>query len=110
MSTAVCPDAAECLAMRIGGEDQPDRIFERCWRQFADDAGIGYKLVHRTLVDMRQSVPVKAQAMATVFEHAHGASAVVAQIVRLTETRGQKISSALAALLVISLLRRISVR
>lgn len=97
MSTVVSPGLAERLAMRIGGEDRPDWIIERRWRQFADDVGIGFKLVYRTLVDMANMVATEAKVLAAVFDAEYGASEVVSQVVDVIEERGIKITRTLAA-------------
>ena len=97
MSTAVYPELAERLAMRLGGEDRPGWIVERRWRQFAEETGIGFKLVRRTLVEMKHSMAAEAESLALLLAHELGESATVAQIVRLIQARGQKITNVLAA-------------
>lgn len=97
MSTAVYRELTERLAMRIGAEDRPDWIIERRWQQFADDAGIGFKLVRQTLMQMKAQVANEAEALATAFQTEHGASDVVDQIVGIIDARKAKITLALAA-------------
>jgi serine/threonine-protein kinase HipA len=97
MSTAVYPGLAERLAMRIGGEDRPDWIIERCWRRFADDVGIGFKLVRQTLVQMKEMVSEEANDLATEFHAEQGDCDVIDRIVGVIEQRKTKITNALAA-------------
>ncbi len=97
LSTAVYPGLAERLAMRIGSEDRPRWMIERRWQQFAEDVGIGFKLVRRTLVQMKEQVSHEAQALAKRFHAEQGESDVVDRIVGVIEKRKIKITNALAA-------------
>ena len=95
MSTAVYPDLDARLAMRIGGEDRPDWVIERRWRQFAEDVNVGFKLVRQTLVQMKDAVAGVAIKLAKELHAEHGASAIVDRIVSLIEERKAKITNAL---------------
>lgn len=98
MSTAVYPHLAERLAMGIGGEDRPDWIIERRWQQFAEDVGIGFKLVRQTLESMKEQVSAEAQELAQGFlTEQEAARPVTEQILVLIDERKNKITRALAA-------------
>jgi serine/threonine-protein kinase HipA len=97
MSTAVYPDLAERIAMRIGGEDRPDWIIKRRWQQFAEDVGIGFKLVRQTLEFMKEQVSAEAQELAQGFlAERQAARPITEQILSLIEERKNKITHALA--------------
>ncbi len=96
MSTAVYPGLTERLAMRIGGEDRPDWIIERRWRQFADEGDIGYKLVRQSLVQMTKQVIDEAQELAQQCSEIPGERKVIKQIVGVIESRSNKITRLLA--------------
>ena len=98
MCTAIYPDLSQRLAMRIGGEDRPEWIVERRWRQFADDIGIGYRLVRQTLVKMKDQIGPTARQQAEMLIAQHpDAAPVVQRMLALIEAREQKITRALAA-------------
>jgi serine/threonine-protein kinase HipA len=97
MSTAVYPGLAERLAMRIGGEDRPDWVIERRWQRFADEVGIGFKLVRQTLMHMKEQVSEEAQNLAIQFHAEYGDCDVVDRIVGIIEKRKTKLTNALAA-------------
>ena len=97
MSTAVYAELAQRHAMRIGGEDRPDWIIERRWQAFAEEVGIGYKLVRQTLLEMKERVSEEAAALAAGFEKEHGKVEVIGNILGIIEKRKTKITNMLAA-------------
>lgn len=56
MCTAVYPELAKKIAMKIGGDDRPGWIIERRWQSFAEEIGIAYKLVLQRLIYMKEAV------------------------------------------------------
>ena len=97
MSTAVYAELAQRHAMRIGGEDRPDWIIERRWQAFAEEVGIGYKLVRQTLLEMKEQVSEEAAALAADFEKAYGKVGIIGKILSIIEQRKNKIANMLAA-------------
>ena len=97
MCTAVYPDLTDKLAMKIGGEDRPDWIIERRWRTFAEDVGVGYKLVRQRLMAMKESIQASAQVLRDEFIAEHGACPVIDQILGVIKQRYDKITRALNA-------------
>lgn len=97
MSTDVYPDLSKRLAMRIGGDDRWDWIIERRWRDFADDIGVGYKLVRQTLMLMKELVSDAANEQAAPFHADYGHCAVIDRIVAVIEMRKTRITNALGA-------------
>lgn len=97
MCTAVYGDLTDKLAMKIGGEDRPDWIVERRWQQFAQDIGIGFKLVRQTLSDMSRSLETKAAAPADAFQQQHGRCEIIDRILAVINQRCHTALAALAA-------------
>jgi serine/threonine-protein kinase HipA len=97
MSTAAYPGLSERLAMRLGGEDRPDWIIERRWRRFADDVGIGFRLVRQTLMNLKKQVSTQAHDLAQGFRAEQGECDVVDRIVGVIAQRATKITNTLAA-------------
>jgi serine/threonine-protein kinase HipA len=97
MSTAIYPELAQRHAMRIGGEDRPDWIIERRWQAFAEEVGIGYKLVRQTLLEMKEQVSEEATALVADFEKEYGKIDVIVNILAVIEKRKTKITNMLIA-------------
>lgn len=97
MCTAIYPDLTDKLAMKIGGEDRPDWIIERRWRTFADDVGVGYKLVRQRLIAMKESIQEAAQEVRDEFVSVHGECPVIVRILGVIKQRYDKTTRALHA-------------
>lgn len=96
MSTAVYPELNERLAMKIGGEDRPDWIIGRRWEQFAEDVGIGFKLVRQTLLSQSAALEAAAAAQAEEFQGQHGRCEIIDPILRVINKRCAKVQATLA--------------
>ncbi len=92
LSTAVCPDITDRLAMKIGGEDRPNWIIERRWQQFSADVGVGFKIVRETLLKMSAGIHDEALAEADAFYNEHGYCEIVEHIHAVIEERSKKIN------------------
>ena len=97
MCTAVYPDLTDNLAMKIGGEDRPDRVIERRWRAFAEDVGVGYKLVRQRLITMKEAIQETALVLRDEFVAEHGKCRVIDQILGVIKQRYDKTTRALSA-------------
>ena len=97
MCTAVYPDLTQRLAMGIGGEDRPDWVMARKWEQFGADVGIQFKLVQRTLEEMKERVYREAEALTGEWHGEYGDIDVVDRIVDVIAARKHKIELAFAA-------------
>lgn len=97
MSTAVYPELSERLAMRIGAEDRPDWVIERRWKQFAEDVGVKYNIVHQTLTGMSKKLLAEAHALKEEFTAQYGACDIIDQIIAVIEQRAYKVTRALVA-------------
>lgn len=97
MCTAVYPDLTDRMAMRIGDEDRPQWVIAQRWQQFAEEVRIGYKLVHRTLVRLKDAAAQEANGLARDFRRQYGDCEIVDKIVGVIEQRKRKITNDLAA-------------
>ena len=97
MCTAVYPDLADKLAMKIGGEDRPDWIIAHRWQSFADDIGVGYKLVRQRLMTMKQSISESARQLHDEFIAEHGQCTTIDKILGIIKQRHDKTTAALNA-------------
>lgn len=97
MSTAVYPDLTEKLAMNIGGENRPNWVIERKWRQFAEEVGVGFKLIRSKILDMSTSLPDTATMVARDFQQHHGTCEIIESILAVIGQRSRKITNILSA-------------
>lgn len=67
MSTVIYPGLSSRMAMKIGGEYSADRIFQRHWERFAEEAGVKAAFVLQTLKEMAAGLPEKAEELFTRF-------------------------------------------
>jgi len=93
LSTAVYPELADKLAMKIGGEDRPDWVITRRWEQFAKDVGINFKLVRQTLINMSNTIIIDANALNEEFSMTYGKCEIIDQIIEVIEKRTRKVTS-----------------
>jgi serine/threonine-protein kinase HipA len=93
MSTAVYPNLAQKMAMKIGGEDRPDWIIERRWEQFAEDTGIKFKLIKKRCLDISSTLSSVAVEFAPEYQKQHGENNQIKKIVELIGQRKRKLNS-----------------
>jgi len=91
MSTAIYPNLAQKMAMKIGGEDRPDWIIARRWEQFSKDTGIKLKLVRKRCIDMANTLSTISVELAAECQQQHGKNDQIKKIVALIEQRKSKI-------------------
>jgi len=92
MSTAIYPNLAQKMAMKIGGEDRPDWIIARRWEQFAEDIGIKFKLVRERCVDMANTLSTISVKLASECQQ-QSENESIKKIVALIEQRKSKINT-----------------
>ena len=97
MCTAVYPELADKLAMKIGGEDRPKWIITRRWQTFAGDIGVGYKLVRQRLMTMKESIRESALELRDEFISEHGLCPMIDNILGIIKQRYDKTTAALNA-------------
>lgn len=95
LSTAVYPELAERIAMKIGGEDRPDWIISRRWEQFATDIGINFKLVRQNLLAMSEKIIVESETLKREHVLQYGDCDIIDQIIVVIEQRSRKVLSCL---------------
>ena len=93
MSTAIYPNLAQKMAMKIGGEDRPDWIIARRWEQLSKDTGIKFKLVKQRCVDMAHALSTISVELASECQQQHGENDQIKKIVALIEQRKSKINA-----------------
>lgn len=91
LCTAIYPELDQRMAMKIGGEDRPDWIIKRKWQRFADELGIGFKLVKRMLCEMADEMPAQVGEALKPFAEQHGAHDTLNKIQILIEQRCAKV-------------------
>jgi len=96
LCTAVYDELTDRLAMRIGGEDRPDWIIARSWQQFAQEVGMGFKLVEQTLTKMSAGILEEARDLANDLARNAEESNFYAGIMEVIEQRVKKINRAFA--------------
>jgi serine/threonine-protein kinase HipA len=93
MSTAIYPNLAQKMAMKIGGEDRPDWIIARRWEQFSKDIGINLKLVRHRCITMADELSYQAVSLESEFQKQHGENDQIKKIVALIEQRKRKLNT-----------------
>lgn len=96
LSTAVYPQLSESLAMKIGGRDDPKWINEDQWKVFAEESGIGYKLVRQTLLSMSEEIVDHAEEMKTEWEMRWDCGEITDKIVKVIRQRAAKVKRVLS--------------
>jgi len=93
MSTAIYPNLAQKMAMKIGGEDRPDWIIARRWEQFSEDTGIKFKLVRKKCLEKANALSTISVELAAEFHQQHGENEQINKIVALIEQRKRKLNT-----------------
>lgn len=96
MSTAIYPELTDRPAMKIGGEDRPNWIITRSWQRFAEQSGIGFKLVKQSIERIKTELQEKAQDVSQDFQQKE-ALAVYEAIQQVILKRGKKIDMSFSA-------------
>lgn len=97
LSTEVYPELAKKMAMKIGDENRPDWMIGERWRTFSEEVEIGFKLVRKVLVQMKEQVSEEAKMLANQYHDEHGECDIINRIVDVVEERKKKITNFLEA-------------
>lgn len=89
-STAIYPNLAKKMAMKIGSEDRPDWVIARRWEQFSKDIGKNLKLIRLRCLKMADELSHQAVNLATQFQQQHGENDQIKEIVELIEQRKKR--------------------
>ena len=87
MSTAVYPRVSKRMAMKIGGEYDPDRLFPGDWRRIVPDTRTARKNLEKTLGDMAEDCVGKAAELRNSLEKTGFESSVFEKICSVIERR-----------------------
>ena len=96
MSTAVYPELADKLAMKIGGENRISWIMKRHWERFANDAGVGAQAVHGICKDIAETLPQLSAELGKDFIKKYGAAGTIKKIQKHITDISTRLLSALA--------------
>ena len=97
MCTVIYEGLTKKLAMKIGGKDDPEWIIARYWQVFAEDIEINYKLVKARLIYLKETILDVAPQTRKSLIAKHGECKVYNDILKVIETRANKITRTLDA-------------
>lgn len=87
LSTAVYSELSGRLAMKIGGEDRPDRIYRPQLERLATDAGLAVPQTVRQVEGLARHLPAEAQTLRDVYAGRGLARPILDAICRVVEVR-----------------------
>jgi len=87
LSTAIYPNLAQKMAMKIGSKYKFSEIYARHWEQFAQEAGLAKPQAKKRILEFAQSMPKKARQIQADFAKEFSKSPLVDQIILLIEQR-----------------------
>lgn len=87
LSTAVYPQLAAKMAMKIGSKYKFSEVRSQHWEQFAADAGLAKAQAKKRISVIASSLPLVARQLQCHAAHGFAGHAIVAQIVQLIEQR-----------------------
>ncbi|MDD3371680.1 MAG: type II toxin-antitoxin system HipA family toxin [Alphaproteobacteria bacterium] len=91
MSTAVYPEVQKKLAMKIGGEYDPEKIFRRHWHRLVVDTAGARKALDKELNDMAMAVRQAVPALIGELAEQHIASSIFDAIGQVVERRVRQV-------------------
>lgn len=92
MCTAVYPQFAKRMAMKTGNENRPDWIIERKWQTFAEEVGVGFRLVQKKLDDVSKTILDGAEQVANQLRGQCGDCDFYNEIIGVITMRCKKIN------------------
>ncbi len=87
LSTAVYPKLTLKMAMKIGSKYKFTEVEARHWTQFIEEAGLAKSQAKKRILELAQSLPVKARRLQADAEKGFAQHALVEQIIVLIEQR-----------------------
>ena len=91
MCTAVYPQLAKRMAMKIGNENRPDWIIERRWQTFAEEISVNYRLVQKKLNDVSKTILDKAEQVTNQLQGQYGDCDIYGEIIDVIDIRSKKV-------------------
>ena len=89
--TAVYPQLAERMAMKIGGENRPNWIIKRKWQAFAVEVGISFRLVQSRLKSASADLPGQAVIVLREYQEVYGDNEIYEEIINVINTNCDKV-------------------
>ena len=87
MSTAVYPDVQKKLAMKIGGEYDPEKIFQRHWHRLVADTAVARKAMDKELNNMAGAIRDQAESLLEELKEKNVVSSIFDDIKQVIERR-----------------------
>ena len=91
MCTAVYPQLATRMAMKIGNENRPDWIIELRWQTFAEEISVNYRLVQKKLNDVSKTILDMAEQVTNQLQGQYGGCDIYGEIIDVINIRCKKI-------------------
>lgn len=91
MCTAVYPDVQKKLAMKIGGEYDPEKIFRRHWHRLVADTAAARKALDKDLNEMALAIRTEAAALADALRDQGISSPIIGAIREVIEKRARQV-------------------
>lgn len=95
MCTAVYDGLTDKMAMAIGGEYRPDWVTGEKWQGFANEIGIGFKLIQKDAKGLASTLPERAQTVMEEIQSAYGEFSMSQAIMSLIERRCSRLNAAM---------------
>jgi serine/threonine-protein kinase HipA len=89
VSTAVYGDLTDRLALKIGGENRPERIQKRHWQALAEISGANPRIVWQRIADLGKSVPLFAEELAPAVDLEENESETIRKILDVIGARAK---------------------
>jgi serine/threonine-protein kinase HipA len=87
LSTAIYPNLAQKMAMKIGSKYKFTEIYARHWEQFAQEAGLAKSQAKKRILEYAQSMPQKARQIQVDSARYFSKCELVDKIILLIEQR-----------------------
>lgn len=81
--TSAYPDIANSMAMKIGGEREPNRVTSKNWSKFFDDAGLGWTPARKRLLNLVVQVQKSSDALIEKHPDGKGVGTIVSANCRI---------------------------
>jgi serine/threonine-protein kinase HipA len=91
LSTAVYPELATKIAMKIGGKYDPDEVYLRHWHRLVPDTAVSRKAIEKSLADMATTALDQATKLLAELNKENVTSPVLDSILALIKKRSTRL-------------------
>jgi serine/threonine-protein kinase HipA len=91
LSTAVYPELATKMAMKIGGKYDPDEVYLRHWHRLVPDTAVARKAIEKSLADMATTALDQATKLHAELNNENITSPVLDSILALIKKRSTRL-------------------